>query len=101
MNKIREKLDDFRPDANRRGIVQQLGRHPRLRKFHGDRFAESGGRSPRHRNNLIGQEKSFVEIVCDHDCRDRLTGFAAQFGQILLQCAPRQRIQRAEWLIKK
>ena len=75
MNKIGEKFDDFRPEANRRGIVQELGRRSRLRKFHLDRFTERGAWSPRQRNDLIGQQKSFVEVVGNHDCRDRLAGF--------------------------
>jgi len=101
MNKIGEKFDDFRSDADCRGIVQELGRRSGLRKFHGDRFTQPCAGSPRHRNDLIGQQKSFVEVVGNHDCRDRLAGFRAQFGQVLLQCAARQRIQRAEWFIKK
>ena len=101
VNKVCEKFNNFRMDADGGRVMEKLGCRSRLRKLHVDRHTEFGGRTARHWNNLVGEQQRLVEIVGDHDCCDRLARFGAQLGHILLKRAACQRIERAEWLIQE
>ena len=73
----------------------------RFRELDGDGRAERRARSLRHRDDPVREQQRFVDVVRNHDGRDRTPGLRAEARQLLLKARARQRVERAERLVEK